>query len=147
MAYTIEPARPEDLTEVISAIFRAHRGKNHWLNNAYPDNLTAEGQKKALDKILSFTNTFEASKWVKATDTATGEIVGAAIWGIFLTRKPNHESPQERKKTSEREEYVRALNASISKTEAPFWEGSTLPLASEFPMDASYQCLLINTTT
>ena len=130
MAFKVEPVCPADLAEFVSVLFRAHRGESHWLNCGYPDNLTSEGQKKALEKLQRLAATFEHSKWEKVIDTTTGEIVGGAIWAIYETRKRIRTLPSVQKDISEREEYVRALGSSAARTEESFWSDNDSPLAS-----------------
>jgi hypothetical protein len=134
MAFVIDAARPEDLAELTSVIFRSHEGKDHYVNCAYPDNLSPEGQSQALKKLQTIASAAEDSLWLKATDPTTGKIVGAAIWTTFITRKPlaTDSSKKNDEQGSRNEEYVKQLNASIMQAGAEFWKNNALPLTSLF---------------
>jgi hypothetical protein len=144
MAFIIDKARPEDLAGFISVIVRSHQGKDHYINCAYPDNLTPEGQAHALKKLQDSTSSAEDSQWEKATDAATGRIVGAAIWATFLTQKPTENTPSDtnEQKSSRNEEYVKELNSSIAKAESDFWEDNVLPLTSQSSFFAMFTSLM-----
>lgn len=134
MAFVIDVARPEDLAELTSVIFRSHEGKDHYVNCAYPDNLSPEGQSQALKKLQAIASAAEDSLWLKATDQTTGKIVGAAIWTTFMTRKPMSDASKKTndEQGSRNEEYVKQLNASIVQAGAEFWKNNALPLTSLF---------------
>ncbi|KAF1969350.1 hypothetical protein BU23DRAFT_601575 [Bimuria novae-zelandiae CBS 107.79] len=116
MAFRVEPIGLEDLPAFVDAIFRAHQGKNHWINTAYPDNLISAGQAQAIKTLQAASSHAERAVWEKAVDTATGEIVGGAIWFFYETRKSAaSSSPSTDAELGEREEYMSAVGASIAK--------------------------------
>lgn len=118
---------------MVSVIFKAHRGENHYINCAFPNNLTSQGQVQALKKLQNSTNTAEVSYWEKVTDAVTGRIVGAAIWAIFTTHKPENATPpiMDGLKVPRNVQYVKELDSSIARVEAKFWRDNTLPLTSQ----------------
>lgn len=133
MAFIVEPVRTEDLADFISVIFAAHGGTEHFINVAYPDNLTPAGQAAALKKFQDASSAADIAIWEKATDAMTGKIVGVAIWATFTTHKPGenpYPTTDAGEKVSRNDEYVKELGASIAKIEAGFWEGNELPLTS-----------------
>ncbi|KAF2865124.1 hypothetical protein BDV95DRAFT_599970 [Massariosphaeria phaeospora] len=132
MEFEVGPVRPEDMAQIMAVIFRAHRGENHYVNAVHPQNLTQDGQEKALKKLLSFTESSERSVWKKATTTTTGKIVGLAIWLVYETYKPVYTSGNASRieKIGEEAEWAAALNASLARAAAPFWEENDLPLIS-----------------
>ena len=136
MAFKLEPARTEDLSQIVSVIFRSHRGENPYINGLYPRNLTQSGQNSALQKLSDFTDKCEQPRWEKVTDTASGEIVGAAIWLVYERKKQSYAADDGAswgsKEQDEEEEYAQALNVAVEQVERPLWENEDLPLISSY---------------
>ncbi|KAF2182069.1 hypothetical protein K469DRAFT_587722 [Zopfia rhizophila CBS 207.26] len=137
MALRVDPASDEDLKRLIPVIFDAYGGHNPYLNAAFPRNLTKEGQEKALQRVLDMQVSNETSQWEKVTDTATGEIIGGAMWLIYQKEKSEiHEldGPSGTWENETEKEYAQALYNSYVREERAFWESNHLAPVSKLSL-------------
>jgi GNAT superfamily N-acetyltransferase len=150
MVFSVGTVIPEDLEEVSTVIFRAYRGENTYINAAYPNNLTKEGQWAGLQKLRKFTETSERARWEKVKDETTGKIVGLAVWLIYEHEKPTsapyHQQLSDQKYESEDAEFAATLRKSFGELQAPFWPENDLPLISTYAIIASLSTEANDTT-
>jgi len=133
MALRVEAARDEDMEKIVPVIFDAYGGQHPYLNAAFPNNLTPEGQANALKRIAAIGASSETAKWEKVVDTATGEIIGAAMWLLYRDKKPEQhdlDGPPGTWENETEKEYAQALYKSYAAEERAFWESNELPLMS-----------------
>jgi hypothetical protein len=136
MAFSVGTIVPEDLEELSTVIFRAYRGENPYINAAYPNNLTKEGQWAGLQKLRKLTETSEQARWEKVKDETTGKIVALAVWLINEHQKPAsapyHQQSSVQEFESEDAEFAATLRKSFGELQAPFWQENDLPLISMY---------------
>ena len=62
--------------------------QSQFVNAVYPHNMTKEGQEKHCQTLLFVKSIDPSQRWLKATDNATGDIVGVAQWNVYDGPKP-----------------------------------------------------------
>ncbi|KAF2266930.1 hypothetical protein CC78DRAFT_594749 [Lojkania enalia] len=133
MTLRVEPAHNEDLIKIVPIIFDAYAGKHPYINAVFPNNLTEDGQEKALKRIIGIGASSETSQWEKVVDTATDQIIGAAMWLIYREKKPeaHHlDGPDGTWDSDADKEYAQQLYKSYAAEEQAFWNSNHLPLMS-----------------
>ena len=73
---------------MMPVMFGAMAERSQFVNAVYPHNMTPEGQEKHRQTFLFLKGIDPSQRWLKATDNATGEIVGVAQWNVFDGPKP-----------------------------------------------------------
>ena len=73
---------------MMSIIFDGMNGRNHFINAIRPHNMTPEGRERARQDYLRMKHLDSSSRWIKATDRVTGEMVGMAQWNVYTGEKP-----------------------------------------------------------
>ena len=72
----------------MDTMFDAMNGSSPFVNAIYPDNMTLEGRKKALERHLQLKQLDPSQKWYSVVDTTTRRIAGMAMWNVYEGEKP-----------------------------------------------------------
>ena len=87
--WAIDECSDSDINmSMMAIIFDGMNGQNHFINAIRPHNMTAKGREKAREDYLRMKHLDPSSRWLKATDRSTGELVGMAQWNVYEGEKP-----------------------------------------------------------
>ena len=73
---------------MMALIFDGMAGQNHFINAIRPHNMTSLGREKAREDYLHMKRLDPSSRWIKASERATGELVGMAQWNVYEDKPP-----------------------------------------------------------
>ena len=73
---------------MMAIIFDGMKGQNHFINAIRPHNMTSQGRERARQDYLRMKHLDPSSRWIKASERITDELVGMAQWNIYGDAKP-----------------------------------------------------------
>lgn len=130
MPFEINDVHDEDFPKFVPSLFGAMGGYSNFVNALYPDNLTAEGQQKAIQRFKMQKKLDPTVKWCKVIDTDTNEIVGVAQWTVIQDMKPLEEDidgPPGTWPNEESKQYCQALYKSFMERRRKLFRENDLP--------------------
>lgn len=133
MEYQIEFVEDDDFTYIVPRIFEAMGNNNEFMNVLYPGHHTPVGQNKIASRFRTMRNASSKSKWLKAIETTSGEIVGFAMWTVIDEEKPPEtelDGPPGTWSSEEEKRYCRALHRAFLVDRRKAIRENDLPIMS-----------------
>ena len=73
---------------IFAIISDAFASDQPYMDTMYPNHHTAHGRSEGAERLLHMKHTDATNRFLKATDTGTGEIIGYAKWNVFENGMP-----------------------------------------------------------
>lgn len=127
MPYQVAEAEEADMERLFTIIAKAFASNEPFFDIMYPQHWTPEGRKIGGERFLKVKTLEYYTKFVKAFNPSTGEIIGAAKWNIYNGKIPDSEVPHDTTNYWKTEsdqaiasfkgaEFVKSRNAHIAQT-------------------------------
>lgn len=88
MAIEVSFCTEPDFLRIFAIISDAFAGDQPYMDTMYPNHHTAHGRSEGAERLLHMKRTDATNRFLKATDTATGEIIGQAKWNVVENGMP-----------------------------------------------------------
>lgn len=134
MAYRIELVDDSDFAYIVPRLFEAIGTNYEFMNVLYPGHHTSAGQIKIASRFCALKNASTKSKWLKAIDTASEEIVGFAMFTVIDEQKPPEielDGPPGTWPSNEEKRYCQALHRALLVDRRRTIRESDLPIMSK----------------
>lgn len=93
-SFSLSPVTKDEMPAVITMLLKAYNHSSAFVNAVYPHKLTDDddGTIQGLDMVVSrlqyLIDIDPSIRWLKVTDSSTGEIVSASQWNVYDKDKP-----------------------------------------------------------
>ncbi|ORX96237.1 hypothetical protein BCR34DRAFT_438243, partial [Clohesyomyces aquaticus] len=121
----------DEFPSFVPMTFEAMGGRSEFVNAVWPGGNTKEGQEMTVQRFLYLKSVLPSTRWLKVTDTDTGEIVGVAQWDVYEDTKPPElvvDGPPGAWKTDEDKEFAQAIFESFMQERWKFIRENDVPI-------------------
>jgi hypothetical protein len=91
MPFELSAVSKEELRDVVDMLFKAYDHTSSFVNAVYPHRVTnrgIEGLDMVVGRLAYLWDVDPSIRWLKVTDTTTGNIVSASQWNVYDKEKP-----------------------------------------------------------
>lgn len=82
-ALELGPCSEEDMLRYFTIVSEGFALEHEYFNMVFPYHNTPEGRQKGAQRLLAIMKNDSTATFLKVTDSATGEIIGAAKWNVY----------------------------------------------------------------